>query len=172
MVEPKKDNSPNTMFYLTCLGNKTPRSPKLLYRKEGVNKPIEEVCPHRHIEVAFNQYSDNIEMTGMLENGSFTEFVKYPVWNEGVGPAHEWEKLEYLISNYHLSSNWYDNNDSWGWYNEETMSWTGAVEMVRNFGSAFIIYLSFRLGVIKLILGLHCLDAVIRDLLLSPVHIR
>ena len=130
-MEPKKDRSPNTLFYLICYGNITPRSPQLLFRKEGVNKPIEEVCPNRHIEVAFNQYRGNIEMTGMLENGSFTEFVKYPP-EIGSGTAYDWEKLMYLINNYHLSSNWYDNNDTWGWYDEETMSWTGAVEMVRN----------------------------------------
>ena len=61
--------------------------------------------------------------------------VEYPVmpvkgWYSDI--PWDWEIIKLFLDHYSLSPTWIDCNYTWGWLDEETGSWTGAVGKVRN----------------------------------------
>ena len=46
--------------------------------------------------------------------------------------AHDWELIKPFLDHYRLSPTWIDCHFTWGWFDEETGSWTGAVGKVRS----------------------------------------
>ena len=119
----KKDTSPNMIFDFTCEGNWIVKSSKLLLRRGKPNKPIYEVCPETLINIAFNQYSGTFE----LDYATHTDMIRYTT---EPGIYYDYELIDLLLQNYNLTPFWIDNNGTWGWFDEEIMSWNGAVEMV------------------------------------------
>ena len=49
-----------------------------------------------------------------------------------------WEIEKSFHDNFHLSPTFYDNNYTWGWWDESQGRYTGALGMVRQFLSLFL----------------------------------
>ena len=61
--------------------------------------------------------------------------VEYPVrpvngWYSNI--PRNWEIIKPFLDHYSLTPTWIDCDFTWGWLDEETGSWTGAVGKVRN----------------------------------------
>ena len=123
-------NLNRTFFNFTCYGE-ADQSTKLLLMHGQVNRPTGEVC-QPIIRMAYNQddgaffllkknetHFNNTMYDGWLDNGWFMDFQAWPN-----------EILSSFFSSQNLTPTWQDNNYTWGWYDEETERWTGAVGMV------------------------------------------
>ena len=60
--------------------------------------------------------------------------VEYPVrpvngWYSYI--PLDWEIIQPFLDHYNLKPTWLDCNYTWGWFDEETWTWTGAVGKVR-----------------------------------------
>ena len=115
--------SPNIVFDFTCEGDFIVKSSKLLLRNGVINKPISEVCPETFIKIAYNEEMWTYEVDPK-DPSKLAEYEDAP------GTAWDWEMLHLFFSNYNLTARFFDNNGTWGWYDEDTMSWNGAIEMV------------------------------------------
>ena len=58
------------------------------------------------------------------------EFPAYIVAGEYSNIPYDFEILEDFLKSYVIATNWIDCNDTWGWYDDETGRWTGAVGKV------------------------------------------
>ena len=66
------------------------------------------------------------------ETHTMVEYTVMPVkgWYSDI--PWDWEIIKLFLDHYSLSPTWIDCNYTWGWLDEETGSWTGAVGKVRN----------------------------------------
>ena len=123
----KKDKSPNTIFHFQCQGNSS-NSHKLLLTADGrVNRPMKEVCAEkREVRIAYNQYPGIFEVDNVTNT-----MVEYSLSDKSSHDwAYEWEILSSFLQTYNLSPVFYWCNDTWGWFDEDTGLWNGAVAMV------------------------------------------
>ena len=75
------------------------------------------------IKVATNNEYEVFE----VNFNTMRDLIKYPM---EPGLCWDWEILDSFFQNYNLTPHFFDNNFTWGWYDEEIGSWRGAVEMV------------------------------------------
>ena len=114
--------SSGLIFHFTCVGSWIPYESKLVLREGSVNKLIYEVCPSSFLKMATNQYPGTMEVD--FEEDRLMEFDECP------GVAWDWEILDTFFQNYNFTPTFQDNNYTWGWFDTETQTWNGAVEMV------------------------------------------
>ena len=76
--------------------------------------------------MAFNQDPGVFEVD--VENTN--TMVTYPVWWSMLEGAYPNEILSSFFTSHHLTPTWQDANYTWGWFDEETGLWTGAVGLV------------------------------------------
>ena len=122
-VKAKKDGSPNTIFHFQCPGNSSHSHTLLLYKDGQVNREIAEVCSDQFVRVAFNQWPGSFEVTN--DNNTM---VEYPIdldWG-----VYTWEILSSFFKINKLTPIFADCNNTWGWLDEDTGLWNGAVAMV------------------------------------------
>ena len=53
-----------------------------------------------------------------------------PIAGAHSSTSYDWEILTPFFQNYHIKPTWLDCNYTWGWFDEETGHWTGAVGKV------------------------------------------
>ena len=75
--------------------------------------------------MAFNQWKGQFEVD--MESGNM---VKYVPSAYNLHRHFPYEILTSFFASQNLTPIWQDNNYNWGWFNEETGLWTGAVAMV------------------------------------------
>ena len=75
------------------------------------------------VRVAFNQYPGFFEMD--MENNE--KMVEYEL---RFGNVWDYEILNSFFATYGLTPTWQDCNETWGWLDEETGLWNGAVRAV------------------------------------------
>ena len=83
------------------------------------------------VTIAYNnEPSGNFEVDP--ETHTMVEYTVMPVkgWYSDI--PWDWEIIKLFLDHYSLSPTWIDCNYTWGWLDEETGSWTGAVGKVRN----------------------------------------
>ena len=111
---------------------------KLMIKDGRVNKKYEDICeePVHYTSIAFNNdppFFDLDETTG--------EFTEYPL-NIKEGDfskiPRDYEMMVTFIKFYNIIPHWINCNFTWGWFNEETQKWTGAVGQVSSFCEAKI----------------------------------
>ena len=83
------------------------------------------------INVAYNYDSDFFEIVN-------NSMVEYPPFIQSINVKglfsyilYDFEILEIFFKSYVIAVNWIDCNYTWGWYDDETGRWTGAVGKVR-----------------------------------------
>ena len=114
-----------TIFQFTCQGE-SDKSSKLLLREVQVNRPVTEVCRDSVVRMAFNQNKGVFEID--VENNN--TMVSYPVVDTLKNGAYANDILSSFFTSHHLTPTWQDANGTFGWFDEETGLWTGAVGLV------------------------------------------
>ena len=79
------------------------------------------------INVAYNDEPGFFEIV----NNSMVEYLANIIEGEATNIASDFEILEIFFKSYVIAVNWIDCNYTWGWYDDETGRWTGAVGKVR-----------------------------------------
>ena len=82
------------------------------------------------VNIAYN--NDNNRQFYVLR-GKLWEYPVRPIkgWYSYI--PKNWEIIKPFLDHYSLNPNWIDCNYTWGWLDEETGTWTGAVGKVRNY---------------------------------------
>ena len=92
------------------------------------NEKFSEICQEskHNVRVAYN----NEAGTFLVENG---KMVDYGIHIGKVTSiiASESHILTSFFKNYHITPTWINCNYTWGWFDEETGHWTGAVGKVK-----------------------------------------
>ena len=96
--------------------------------KDGLT--YKDFCKEEYqVRIAYN----NDDTLFAIDNITNT-MVEYPHWvNVVEGDAYlpyEFEILASFFSNYNVKPDWINCNYTWGWYDNETDSWTGAIGQV------------------------------------------
>ena len=115
-----------TIFTFTCQGEADSQPSKLLLRDGKVNRPVG--C-QPIVRMAYN----NDEGFFKLDNitGNMVEYRQ--IWGlERTSPnkPYTYEVLASFFSMYNMKAIWHDNNYTWGWRDDDSGLWTGAVGMV------------------------------------------
>ena len=79
------------------------------------------------INVAYNNDPYFFEIV----NNSMVEYPAYIIEGDISYIPHDFEILDYFFKSYVIAINWIDCNYTWGWFDEETERWTGAVGKVK-----------------------------------------
>ena len=127
-VKAKIGGSANTIFQFQCPGNSSHSHMLLLYKDGQVNRKIADVCRDRFVRVAFNQYSPHFEV-----NSETNTMIEYPI-RRSKG-AYPWEILSSFFANNRLTPIFYNCHQTWGWLDEYTGLWNGAIAMVDSLAS-------------------------------------
>ena len=77
------------------------------------------------INVAYNDDTDIFEVV----NNSMVEYPVYIIEGDYANIPYEFEILEKFFKNKNI--NWINCHSTWGWYDDETGRWTGAVGKVK-----------------------------------------
>ena len=107
---------------------------------EARNRKYQDVCPvtteaaepkKNKVKVAYNN-----DLGWFRVNDDTNSMKEYPLWV----PLHEseqhtyvprdWEMLRVFFDNNNLEPTWINTHFTWGWYDDETGSWTGGVGQV------------------------------------------
>ena len=78
--------------------------------------------------MAFNQWKGQFEVD--MESGNMVKFDQNAYYMIDFLHPYPDEILSSFFTSQNLTPIWQDNNYNWGWFNEETGLWTGAVAMV------------------------------------------
>ena len=114
-----------TLFTFTCQGEADSQPTKLLLRDGKVNRPAgcQPVVRMAYINGWDVFALDNI-------TGNMAEYRQiWELW-QSQGIPYDYEILASFFSWYNIHAIWYNNNYTWGWFDEDTGMWTGAVGMV------------------------------------------
>ena len=81
------------------------------------------------VNIAYNNEPGSFEVDPVSQT-----MVEVPVrpmegWSQF---SRDWEIIKPFLDHYSLTPTWIDCNFTWGWIDEETGTWTGAVGKVRN----------------------------------------
>ena len=79
------------------------------------------------INVAYNNDHAFFEIV----NNSMVGYPAFVVDGDNSYIPYDFEILEHFFKSYVIAINWIDCNYTWGWYDDETGRWTGAVGKVR-----------------------------------------
>ena len=140
---PPQDSTVGIVFLLLCPGQ-IEVSEELIMTKDGTearNRKYQDVCPvtteavkpkKPKIRVAYNNHptlfrvnSDANTMTEFPLRETLYVAKQYP-WI-----SRDWEILKIFFENNNIEPVWINTNFTWGWYDDETKSWTGGVGQVR-----------------------------------------
>ena len=82
------------------------------------------------VTIAYNNDPGNFEVDP--ESQTIVEYPVIPVngWYSRI--PRDWEIMKPFLDHYSLTPTWIDCHFTWGWLDEETGTWTGAVGKVRN----------------------------------------
>ena len=98
---------------------------QLFLRLGKVNQQITDLCKPI-IRMAFNQYENTL-----LLNMEKNTMVEYPVELSILSQsAWSYEILSSFFYSQNLTPTWQDANGTWGWLDEDTGLWNGAMAMV------------------------------------------
>ena len=101
----------------------------LLMRNASVNNNLgfDDVCKEKTVIVAYNNDG------GLFEVSNITgKMVEYPPNNivRMTNIAYEYEVQKAFFQHNNVKPNWINCNFTWGWFDNETNQWTGAVGVV------------------------------------------
>ena len=141
IVGEQSEDYDEILLSFQCSGNKTSKSELLVLWGNGtVHKPIGEVCTKedRGVRVASNNDPPWFEVANdaTVEGAWGHTMIKFEVTAGEI--SWQWERQQSFFNNFHLSPTFYDNNYTWGWWEESEGRYTGALGMGRQFFSLFL----------------------------------
>ena len=145
---PPQDNPHGTLFNVMCPGENERYHNLMIFHDGSVNRNLEykDVCPvaeldsepeYHHINIAYNNDQPYFEF-----NDESKAMTKYPLSStQSVNNfrlskyhnqiAYSWETLKIFFDRNNIVPNWINCYQSWGWFDDETGKWTGAVGKVK-----------------------------------------
>ena len=81
------------------------------------------------VTIAYNNEPGNFEVDPESQNMYENERIPVKGWRSCI--PMDWEIMKPFFDHYSLTPTWIDCHYTWGWLDEETGSWTGAVGKVR-----------------------------------------
>ena len=83
------------------------------------------------VSLSFNiAYNDDPDWFEIVDN-SMVEYPAHFIEGGYTNIPYDFEILEIFLKSYVIAINWIDCNYTWGWYDDETGRWTGAVGKVK-----------------------------------------
>ena len=140
MYQVPASRSSVVQFVMTCPGMSHSSTFTLHMRDNGEvddGKVWGDLCREKRVNIAYNNYPGLFEV-----NEDTGEMVRYPVKPvPGVYEyiPYDWEILETFFLNNDIIPVWINCHYTWGWYDEESGKWTGAVGQVRGIIKNYII---------------------------------
>ena len=140
---PKQKSKIGLVFYVNCPSQKE-MTEKLVMTKDGTearNRKYQDVCPvtteaaepkKTEVRVAYNN-----DGTLFRVNNDTNTMKEFPLWRplyeseQHTYVPRDWEILKIFFDNNNIEPTWINTHYTWGWYDEETGSWTGGVGQVR-----------------------------------------
>ena len=134
------DGAKGWVFDLVCPGNSMSRSHErlLMLKNATVNRNLgfNDLCKDKHVSVAYNNAPMEFEVSN---TGEMVEYPVQPVM--GYWPvAWEWEIQAAFFKYNNITPQWLNANYSWGWLNETTGQWSGAVGMIQRDEADYAIF--------------------------------
>ena len=83
------------------------------------------------VTIAYNNEPPTFEFDP--ETQTMVEFPVKPIYGWSSSIPLTWEIMKPFLDHYSLIPTWVDCEFTWGWFDEETGTWTGAVGKVRNY---------------------------------------
>ena len=145
---PPRDNPHGILFNVMCPGENERYHKLMIFHDGSVNRNLKykDVCPvaqldsepeYHHINIAYNNDPPYFEFND--ESQTMTEFplpstpsdlnLRLSKFHPTI--SYSWEVLKIFIQHNNIVPNWIDCNFTWGWYDDETGKWTGAVGKVK-----------------------------------------
>ena len=129
------------IFNLVCPGNafSVPHEGLLLLKSATVNGNLGfgEVCKEKHVYVAYNHEWGIFEVsniTGEMVRRPVAPYLTYdPV-------AWEWETQAEFFQHNNITPHWINANYTWGWLDNTTNQWTGAVGLIERDEADYAIF--------------------------------
>ena len=118
-------------FKLTCPGLNKNVSFKMMISKVGrANREYRDICQeqHHYATIAYNSEADVFELDN---NGNMVKYQDPHITGVYSIVSFEYEILSSFFENYHITPTWINCHFTWGWFDEETGHWTGAVGKVK-----------------------------------------
>ena len=152
---PPQDPTVGIVFLLLCPGQNE-RAEQLIMTKDGTearNRKYQDVCPvttevaeprRNEVKVAYNN-----DRTYFRVNNDTNTMKEFPLWGpmqlskQEVYVPRDWEMLKVFFDNNNIEPYWINTHFTWGWYDEESGSWTGGVGQVGWLLSYFNIFAEF-----------------------------
>ena len=103
---------------------------KLKISQDGrANKEYKDICQkaQHKATVAYNNYATYFEID---DNDKMIEYPIQPRTGVRTTVSYDYEILSSFFEFYHITPTWINCNYNWGWFDEETGHWTGAVGKV------------------------------------------
>ena len=139
---PGSQPAAGTLFYVMCPGQNERYHKLMIFHDGTVNRNLKykDVCPvaelesepeYHNINIAYNDnqgtfhiYNDTMTMneypvSWALENSKDYNYIPY-----------DWEILKLFFNHFNIIPSWINCNKTWGWIDEDTGKWTGAVGKV------------------------------------------
>ena len=112
----------------------------LLLKNTTVNRNLgfDDVCREKHVLVAYNNEPTVFEVSNITG-----EMVKYPVApyvSYHYSVAWEWEIQAAFFKYNNIEPNWINCNYSWGWFDNVTNQWSGAVGLIQKDEAEYAIF--------------------------------
>ena len=106
---------------------------KMMIFKNGTTKDhlqYKDLCKEEHqVRIAYNNEVDWFEIDNITNS-----MVEYPHWKSVIEEAgylsYEFEMFESFFLKHNIKPSWINCNYTWGWFDNETDLWTGAVGQV------------------------------------------
>ena len=139
---PSQESTVGIVFFLLCPGQNE-MTEELIMTKDGTEarqRNYQDVCPvtivaaepkKNEVRVAFNNEPKVFLINN--ETNSMTEFpLQKTLYLSEQTPyvSMDWEMLKVFFDNNNIKPVWINTFYTWGWYDEETGSWTGGVGQV------------------------------------------
>ena len=111
----------------------------LLLKSATVNRNLGfgEVCKEKNVLLAYNNQMDTFVVSNIT--GEMVRYSVYPVvsfWNI----AFEWEINAAFFKYNNITPHWINCNWTWGWIDNVTNQWTGAVGMIERDEADYAIW--------------------------------
>ena len=140
------DGTKGWIFNLVCPGNAMSVSHErlLLLKSAAVNSNLsfDDVCKDKHVLVAYNNEPEVFEVSNITGDMVTTGWPWYSVrpvlrW---LPIAWEWELQAAFFKYNNITPHWINANYTWGWLDNTTNQWSGAVGLIQRDEADYAIW--------------------------------
>ena len=125
-----------TIFHLYCPNESLPN--KMMIFKDGTTKDdlqYKDLCKEEHhVRIAYNNKYSHFHIIKLDNIDTMDELAYWRPIGFGMGrKSHHHVILKTFFKKFNIKPTWINCNFTWGWFDDETVYWTGAVGQVEIF---------------------------------------